>query len=110
MVNFAADVFPLVSVAEQVTTVRPIRKRVPDRGLHDTGTAPSTSSRALTAKVTGTRLASRGARTVLPTAPLSDGAVTSNSSPGTTSVPFHVSLPRPPPTERSTVPLPDAPS
>ncbi len=49
IVNFAVRVLPLVSVAEQVTTVLPIEKRLPDRGLHDTGTPPSTPSRALTA-------------------------------------------------------------
>jgi hypothetical protein len=48
IVNFAAAVFPLPSVAEQLTTVRPILKRLPDFGRHDTGTAPSTSSRAVT--------------------------------------------------------------
>ena len=36
-----APVFPLESVAEQVTVVRPGRKSVPDRGLHATGTEAS---------------------------------------------------------------------
>jgi hypothetical protein len=49
IVNLAVCVFALPSAAEQTTSVRPREKRLPDRGLHDTGTAPSTSSRALTA-------------------------------------------------------------
>ena len=48
IVNLAVAVFPLLSVAEHLTTVRPILKRLPDLGRHDTGTAPSTSSRAVT--------------------------------------------------------------
>src|SRR5262249_28235161 len=49
IVNLAVCLFALASVAEQVTSVRPLGKRLPDRGLHDAGTAPSTSSWALTA-------------------------------------------------------------
>ena len=48
IVNLAVAVFPLLSDAEQLTTLRPILKRLPDLGWHDTGTEPSTSSRALT--------------------------------------------------------------
>jgi hypothetical protein len=48
IVNLAVALFPLLSVAEQLTTVRPILKRLPDLGRHDAGTAPSTSSRAVT--------------------------------------------------------------
>ena len=43
-----AIVFALVSVAEQLTKVRPILKRLPDLGWHDTGTEPSTASLAVT--------------------------------------------------------------
>jgi hypothetical protein len=47
--NWAAWVFALLSVAEHRTTVRrPTGKKVPDFGRQATGTAPSTSSRALT--------------------------------------------------------------
>ena len=104
-----------VSVAEQVTRVRPIGKRPPERGVQDTGTALSMSSRAVTAYLTRARSAPRAARMVLLTAPLSVGGVTSKSSPGTASVPVHVSVPlRPlgvnPLRMRSTVPLPDAPA
>lgn len=48
IVNHADVLFPLESVAVQVTGVRPIGKRLPDFGVHDTGTAPPTSSGALT--------------------------------------------------------------
>jgi hypothetical protein len=44
IVNLVVRVLPLVSVAEHVTTVRPMGNRLPDLGWHDTGTAPSTSS------------------------------------------------------------------
>ena len=47
-VNFAVRVLPLVSLAAQVTSVRPIAKRVPDRGPHDAATAPSAASRTVT--------------------------------------------------------------
>jgi len=40
--------FALVSVAEHVTKVRPILKRLPDLGWQDTGTEPSTASLAVT--------------------------------------------------------------
>jgi hypothetical protein len=46
--NLADRVFPLVSVAEQPTTVRPIGSRLPDRGTQVTGTWPSTASLAVT--------------------------------------------------------------
>jgi hypothetical protein len=49
MANRAFWVFALVSVVEHRTTVRrPTGKKLPDFGLQATGTAPSTSSRALT--------------------------------------------------------------
>jgi hypothetical protein len=44
----AVLVLPLVSVAEQVTRVRPTANRRPDRGEQVTGTTPSTSSCAVT--------------------------------------------------------------
>jgi hypothetical protein len=43
----AVVVLPLVSTAEHVTFVRPVLNRLPDLGLQDTGTAPSTSSLAV---------------------------------------------------------------
>jgi hypothetical protein len=47
--NWAVWVFALVSFAEHRTMVRrPTRKKLPDFGLQATGSAPSTSSRALT--------------------------------------------------------------
>ena len=94
-VNRAVAVFPLLSVAEQVTFVRPILKRLPEAGRHETATGPSTSSVAVTWYLTRTRFAFRGARTVFDVAPVIVGATrsTSNSSPGTTSVPVHVSSP-----------------
>src|SRR5919201_4993520 len=52
--NFAADVLPLLSVAEQVTRVFPNLKRLPDRGLHVTGRGPSASSLAVTVNLTRT--------------------------------------------------------
>jgi hypothetical protein len=42
--NLAVDVLALESVAEHLTTVRPIRNRLPDRGAQSTGTRPSTAS------------------------------------------------------------------
>jgi hypothetical protein len=48
ILNLAARVFPLLSAAEQVTSVRPIVKRLPDLGWHETGTTPSTLSLAVT--------------------------------------------------------------
>jgi hypothetical protein len=81
ILNLAVRVLPLVSVAEHVTRVRPIRNRVPDLGLHETGTAPSTSSRAATENLTRTRFTPRSARTVRLTAPVTVGGVTSNSRP-----------------------------
>ena len=47
--NLAVDVLALESVAEHVTTVRPIGTRLPDRGAQVTGTLPSTASVPLTA-------------------------------------------------------------
>jgi hypothetical protein len=46
--NFAVRVFSLASVALQLTIVRPIRNRLPDRGTQVTGTRPSTASLVLT--------------------------------------------------------------
>ena len=40
--------FPLVSLAVQVTAVRPTLKKAPERGLQEAPTAPSTASRAVT--------------------------------------------------------------
>ena len=48
----ALAVLALESAAEQRTVVRPTLKRLPDFGRHETGTAPSTSSVAVTLKVT----------------------------------------------------------
>lgn len=47
-INVAVDVLALESVAEHLTTVRPIRNRLPDRGTQVTGTWPSTASLAVT--------------------------------------------------------------
>jgi hypothetical protein len=47
-VNRARRVLPLVSVAVQVTLVRPSLKKLPDAGLQNMGTAPSTASCAVT--------------------------------------------------------------
>jgi hypothetical protein len=46
--NDAFAVFALESEAEHLTTVRPIGKRLPERGKQMTGTAPSTASAAVT--------------------------------------------------------------
>jgi hypothetical protein len=46
--NPAVRVFALVSVAEHVTTVRPIMKRLPDLDSRATARSPSTSSRPMT--------------------------------------------------------------
>jgi hypothetical protein len=62
-------VFPLLSLAEQVTFVRPSLKRLREGGGHDTGTEPSTSSVAVTVYVTRARLALPGARTTFAIAP-----------------------------------------
>jgi hypothetical protein len=78
--NFEVAVFPLLSVAAQVTRVLPSLKRLPERGLHRTSTEPSTASCAVTVNLTRTLFARRGARTVLLTAPLRVGGVTSTGS------------------------------
>ena len=62
--NVAVAVFPFASVAEHVTFVRPRVKRLPERGVHVTGTARRAASLAVTVKRTGTFLAST-ARTTL---------------------------------------------
>jgi hypothetical protein len=49
-VNEVVLVLALESVAEQVTFVRPILKKLPERLVHATGTAPSTASAARTKK------------------------------------------------------------
>ena len=91
MANVTARVFPLESVAEQKTTVRPIRKRLPERGLHLTATCASTSSRAETAYTTRTLRAPRAARTIF-----ADGAVmVGGVRPRGLSVPHH-RTPHPP--------------
>jgi hypothetical protein len=46
--NVAVPVLPLESPAEHATGVAPTRKRLPDGGLHVTGTSPSTLSAAFT--------------------------------------------------------------
>ena len=46
--NLAVDVLALESVAEHLTTVRPIGNRLPDRGTQVTGTWPATASLAAT--------------------------------------------------------------
>ena len=51
----------------------------------------------MTLYLTRTLFALRGTRTVLDVAPAIVGAVTSNSRPGTFSVPIHVSTPTAPP-------------
>jgi hypothetical protein len=93
-VNVRVAVLALLSVAEQRTVVRPSLKIDPGLGMHVAGTAPSTASTAVTVNGTRTLCERRGARTVLATAPRSTGGVTSKSSPGTLSVPCHLSLPR----------------
>ena len=47
-VKLDVAVFALESLAVHVTFVRPIRKRLPDFGVHVAGTAPSRSSCAVT--------------------------------------------------------------
>jgi len=51
-VKLPVDVLPALSVAEQVTTVRPTGKVEPDGGEQVTGTVPSTTSVAVAVKVT----------------------------------------------------------
>lgn len=109
MTNRAEALFPLVSLAVQVTTVRPTLKKEPERGRHAAGTAPSTASRAVTLYATRARFAFLGTRMVFDTAPIIAGGAVSNSSPGTVNIAAHRSTPVPPLSDRSTVPLPDAP-
>ena len=108
ILNDAVPVFCAESVAEHLTTVRPIGNRLPEGGSQRTSTAPSSLSVAVTLYVTRTRFAPLGARTVFEVAPINLGGVRSNSIPGAARVPFHVSVPTPALSERSTVPLPDA--
>ena len=61
IVNRALAVFPLKSVAEQTTLVRPSLNRLPERGLHVTGTEPWPGSRAVIVNVTRTAFALLGA-------------------------------------------------
>src|SRR5574337_302530 len=110
IVNEARALFALVSVALQVTRVRPSRNLVPDFESHVTGRAPSRSSLAVTRNTTRAFLAAFFAAIFLLTAPEMTGGVRSNSRPGTSSVPVHVSVPRPSPIERATRPLPEAPT
>ena len=77
--NTAFAVFALESVAEHSTELCPIGNRVPERGVHPTGTRPSAASVAITLYVTRTRFAPLGARTVFGAAPLSLGGVVSKS-------------------------------
>ena len=93
-VNVRVAALALLSVAEHVTRVLPSLKIDPGLGMHVAGTAPSITSKAVTVNGTRTLCERRGARTVLATAPRSTGGVTSKSSPGTLSVPCHLSLPR----------------
>ena len=108
--NAAVAVLALVSFAEHETRVRPTLNELPDFGVQRVASAPSRSSRAVTRKATRAVLSPRFAVTTLFAAQAMVGRVTSNSSPGTTSVPVHVSVPEPALTERSTVPPPEAPS
>jgi hypothetical protein len=62
-------VFPLLSVAEQATTVRPTLKRLPVGGRQETGTAPSVSSSAERRYLTCTRFTPPGATTFFVVAP-----------------------------------------
>jgi hypothetical protein len=48
MMKRADAVFALVSLAVQVTAVRPSLKKEPERGAHRAVTTPSTASRAVT--------------------------------------------------------------
>jgi hypothetical protein len=96
MVNVAVAVFPLLSVAVQVTRVLPSLKPLPEPGLQVTGSVPSTSSRLVTVNLTRMDVALRGARTTFPLAPLSVGAITSKASPGTIMVPSQLSVPAAP--------------
>src|SRR6187551_2957474 len=73
ILKLAVPALALVSVAEQLTRVRPMRKRVPERGRHVTGTGPSTSSVAVTTYLTRTLFARRGATTVRDFAPMNVG-------------------------------------
>jgi hypothetical protein len=57
--SVAVAVLPFSSVAEHVTFVRPRLKRLPERGVHVTGTARRAVSLAVTMKRTRTRLAFR---------------------------------------------------
>lgn len=109
-VNDALLALALESVAEHLTLVRPTLNRLPDRGVHVDGTLPSTTSFAVTVYVTRAWLAPSGARTVRGRTPSSTGGITSNSCPGSVSIPVQVSDPNPPLIERSTVPLPVTPA
>jgi hypothetical protein len=51
-VNVTLAALALESVAEQLTFVRPIRKKLPERGTQVTGSVPSTTSIAVTEKRT----------------------------------------------------------
>ena len=90
ILNDAFPVFCAESVAEHLTTVRPIGNRLPEGGSQRTSTAPSSLSVAVTLYVTRTRFAPLGARTVFEVAPINLGGVRSNSIPGAARVPFHV--------------------
>ena len=48
MAKRAVALLPLLSLAVQVTVVRPTRKRLPDFGLQTAGNVPSVASVALT--------------------------------------------------------------
>src|SRR5262245_19681622 len=88
-VNDAKAVLPLASFVQQRTSVLPSGKRFPDDGAHKTWRSLPSSSVAVTAKVTRALFAPFAACTVWATAPLSLGAV--RWTPGTVSVPVHVS-------------------
>jgi hypothetical protein len=124
-VNLAVALLPLSSVAEQTTLVRPTLNRVPERGLHVTGTESHAEpwhdgrgmggpvSLAVTLKVTRAVLAFLGARTVLETAPLKTGGRTSKTRLGTIKLPPNVSALRPVvpgPPRVTSVPWPEAPA
>lgn len=107
IVKAAVAVLALESVAEQITRVRPILNSVPERGEHEALTGPSTASMAETLYLTRERREVFPTRTAFETAPWMTGAVVSNVSPGTASVPDQTSRAR---SLAFSVPLPETPA
>ena len=90
--NLAVAVLPFESPTEQATFVRPILKKLPERGVQATGAEPSTASCAVTLKLTRRRVTRLATRTVFETAPLITGGVVSKVRLGTASVPARLSV------------------